>query len=207
MRMAKEGIPFVFISFVIGSVFLFASYFGIVFYILAILSFIFGLFSVFFFRDPIRQVPDNKNFIISPADGKVMEITSERGFTVVRIFLSVFNVHLQRSPVSGEVVSVEYKKGKFLPAMDKTAHSENEQNIVVIKNTSGFFEVKQIAGIIARRIICYVRPGQIIKVGDKIGLIRFGSQVDIYVPNSSNIKVHVGDKVVGAKTIIGEIVQ
>jgi len=205
--MAKEGIPFVVNSFVAGSVFLLAGYFGFIFYILAILSFIFGLFSVFFFRDPVRQVPSPKSFIISPADGKVMEITSDRGFTVVRIFLSVFNVHLQRSPVSGEVVSVEYKKGKFLPAMDKMAHSENEQNIIIIKNANGFFEVKQIAGIIARRIICYVRPGQIINVGDKIGLIRFGSQVDIHMPSSASINIHIGDKVVGAKTVIGEITQ
>ena len=207
MRIAKEGIPFVIISFLLGLVFLALSYFGFLFYIFAILSFVFGSFSVFFFRDPTRQVSDLKSFIISPADGKVMEITSERGLTVVRIFLSVFNVHLQRSPVSGEVVSVEYKKGKFLPAMDKMAHSENEQNIVIIKNTNGFFEVKQIAGIIARRIICYVRPGQIISVGDKIGLIKFGSQVDICMPNLASIKVQVGDKVIGAKTIIGEIVQ
>jgi len=207
MRIAKEGIPFVVISFLLGLIFLALSYFGFLFYIFAILSFVFGSFSAFFFRDPTRQVLDTKSFIISPADGKVMEVTSERGFTVVRIFLSIFNVHLQRSPVSGEVVSVEYKKGKFLPAMDNKAHIENEQNTVIIKNANGFFEVKQIAGIIARRIICYVRPGQFINVGDKIGLIRFGSQVDIYMPNLANIKVQVGDEVVGAKTIIGEITQ
>jgi phosphatidylserine decarboxylase len=163
-----------------------------------------GLFFTWFFRDPRRKIVKNDSHIISPADGTVLEVSSGQGGQVIRIFLSVFNVHLQRAPVSGNIRNVEYKPGKFLPAMKPEAHVENEQNIITLVSAKGNFEVRQIAGILARRVVSWVKAGQQVEQGQQIGFIKFGSQVDLTVPASAKIKVKTGDKVRGGLTVLAE---
>jgi len=200
---AKEGYVFVVIPVVLGILFLFLSrgYFtasaGWIFILL-------GLFCAFFFRDPPRVVPEGENLIVSPCDGTVMEAGLVYGENVIRVFLSVFNVHIQRSPVSGTVTKVEYRPGKFLPANDAQAHIVNEQNIFTIETKKGNVIVKQIAGILARRVVAWSKAGDALKSGDKIGLIKFGSQVDIHLPAAALVKVKPGDKIAGGETVIGE---
>jgi len=175
-----------------------------------------GLFCAYFFRDPHRVIPQNDRWILSPADGKVMEIveTADPSTTepmqVIRIFLSVMDVHLQRSPINGRVTKIQYKEGKFLDARDPKAAFDNEQNRIVIDPAAqtglkGRVIVTQIAGLIARRIICNVKEESALQAGEKIGLIRFGSQVDMVLPKGVVWKVRPGDRVVGGETVIAEI--
>ncbi|MFH1259705.1 MAG: phosphatidylserine decarboxylase family protein [Elusimicrobiota bacterium] len=168
------------------------------------------LFVIFFFRDPERKIDAAKNLVISPGDGRVLEITEEQNIfvgkaKVVKIFLSVFNVHIQRSPVAGRVAFIQYNEGKFLPANCPKASLENEQNWIGIENKEGKVLVKQIAGLIARRIACWVKMGEDVDQGRRIGLIRFGSQVDLYFPVSWDVQVKVGQKVKAGVTVIGAI--
>jgi len=205
MSIAKEGFPFIIPPLAMG-VLMFAFCRGwwgcpVIGGILILL----GLFSAFFFRDPLRTIPADDKLVLSPCDGTVMEITEMGGQKVVRMFLSVFNVHLQRAPVAGEIVKMEYRPGKFVPAMRPDAHEVNEQNIITMKTAHGEFVVKQIAGILARRVVAWVKAGDMAVKGQKIGLIKFGSQVDLHVPKNVEIKVKVNDKVTGGETVIGEI--
>ncbi len=169
------------------------------------------LFSLNFFRDPTRVVPDNPRAIISPADGKVVKITKVddpdvgEQATLVSIFLNVFNVHTNRMPVTATIKSVDHKMGKFLAAFNHLASDENERVIIIIENEFGTFKVKQIAGLIARRIICYAEPGKEMQKGGRLGYIMFGSRTDLILPEHVNVQVHVGQKVTGTETIIGEI--
>jgi phosphatidylserine decarboxylase len=168
-----------------------------------------GCFSLYFFRNPERAVITDERKIISPADGVVMEVvdyTSASGEQqkIIRIFLSIFNVHIQRFPVSGTVERIEYHTGKFLAAMDKRAAFENEQNTVILKTARGTVAVSQIAGLIARRIVCWTAQGQPAVMGMRYGLICFGSQVDVAVPASARITVQKGDQVRAGLTVMGE---
>jgi phosphatidylserine decarboxylase len=167
------------------------------------------LFMIFFFRNPRRTVPQGDHLVVSPADGKVVAVKDVReddylqqDVKRISIFLSVFNVHVNCAPVSGTVESIDYNPGKFHIANVEKASLENEQTSMVIVGHGCKILVKQIAGILARRIICYVQPGDIIKTGDRYGLICFGSRVDIFLPENSEIRVKVGDRVKGAKDII-----
>ncbi|OGS08153.1 MAG: hypothetical protein A2270_03690 [Elusimicrobia bacterium RIFOXYA12_FULL_51_18] len=165
----------------------------------------FSLFSAFFFRDPDRNAVFAPEDIVCPADGTVLSVRTEDdpNVTVVRIFLSVFNVHLQRSPMEGKVESVTYTKGKFAIAYKPEA-SKNERNFIKITGANGrFAHVEQLTGSIARRIVAYVKAGGEVKAGDKIGMIYFGSQVAVYLPKDVRISVNPGDKVYGAETILG----
>jgi phosphatidylserine decarboxylase len=199
MFIAKEGLPFIVIPAILGVALVLLGRFWVVpGYVLIIAA----LFCCYFFRDPSRTIPKEENLVLSPADGTIMEVGKDGDKKLIRIFLSVFNVHLQRAPVAGTVVSVEYKPGKFLPAMDKEAHIQNEQIVTTIKNKSGEYVVKQIAGILARRCVSWLKQNDEIKSGQKIGLIKFSSQVDISMPQSVEIKVKVGDVLVGGETII-----
>lgn len=166
-----------------------------------------GLFFAWFFRDPARKLNLGADKVISPADGTVMQVepAAAGSGTVVRIFLSVFNVHLQRSPVAGTVRNVEYRPGRFLPAMEPRAHVENEQNIITIQADKGEYEVRQIAGILARRVVSWAKAGQKVEQGQKIGFIKFGSQVDLTVPAGAKVRVKPGDRVRGGLTVIAEI--
>lgn len=167
------------------------------------------MFVAFFFRDPQRIVPSGDRLVVSPADGKVVVVTKihekdylDQPVCQISIFLSIFNVHVNRVPVGGKVEIIKYNLGKFHIAAVTKASLENEQTSMVIDNGNTKILVKQIAGFIARRIICYVKPGDVIKKGERYGLICFGSRVDIFLPENSEIKVKLGDHVKGAKDII-----
>lgn len=196
MKIVKEGYPFIFGCLIIGVAFhfIFAPLSG-VFYLLAI-----GC--LLFFRDPDLTINADEKFILSPCNGTVMNvIENENGQTEVRVFMSVANVHLQRSPISGTVKSVEHKPGKFLKAHLPEAYVENEQNVITIENENGTYIVKQIAGILARRCVAWVKPGDVVKQGDKIGVIKFSSQVDLIMPAGYDVRVKVGDKVTSGLSI------
>lgn len=163
-----------------------------------------GLFIVFFFRDPERSIPADSGAIVSPADGKVVGVSPEAdGTTRVSIFLSVLDVHINRAPISGVVESVRYLPGKFKVAFDASASVENEQNVLVIAQGSYRIKFSQIAGILARRIVCWKSAGDAVAKGERIGLIKFGSRVDIFLPEKVALAVRLGDRVQGGSSIIG----
>jgi phosphatidylserine decarboxylase len=156
-----------------------------------------------FFRDPERSIPQTPETIVSPADGRVMEIVSENAQTQrISIFLSLWDVHINRAPYGGVVQSVVYTPGKFLAAYRQEASLVNEANTVTIVDHDREFIVKQIAGVLARRIVCRVRPGDTLEKGQRYGLIRFGSRTDLLLPATAEIAVQVGDVVRGGETIL-----
>jgi phosphatidylserine decarboxylase len=169
--------------------------------------FIIAAFVCFFFRNPERRIPEGKNLIVSPADGKIVKISPiSGGEQAISIFLNIFNVHVNRSPIAGEVVQVEYKRGKFKAAFDDEASQVNEQNIITIAGQGIRIVVRQIAGLIARRVVCWKKAGNSLQRGELFGLIRFGSRMDIVLPGHVKISVKVGDKVKGGSSIIGEYI-
>jgi phosphatidylserine decarboxylase len=171
----------------------------------AVLPFAAAAFICYFFRNPERHIPDGENLIISPADGKVVKIRqAPDGEQTVSIFLNIFNVHVNRSPISGELKELEYKRGKFKVAYDEEASRVNEQNIITIEGPEIKVIVRQVAGLIARRVICWKKPGDSLQRGELIGLIRFGSRVDVSLPSKVKILVKVGDQVRGGSSILGE---
>lgn len=181
--------------------------------ILAGLFFLALLFVLNFFRDPERTVPEGEGVIVSPGDGKVVEIIEDEDPLLegpvkrISIFLNVFNVHVQRTPIAGIVEKVRYNEGKFLNAASHKASLDNEQNSLLIKSGKHSYIVKQIAGLIARRIVCWVEEGDSLELGERFGLIRFGSCVDLFLPLDADIKVTVGDHVKGALSVIGYLPQ
>jgi phosphatidylserine decarboxylase len=201
MQIIKEGYPFVVIPFVSGFVMIVVPGFGMIVSIIGVLFIFFGLFCLYFFRDPKITITKGTGLILSPCNGTVLEITENKTEKIVRVFLSILDVHLQRSPISGKVVSVEYKSGKFLKAMAPQAHIVNEQNIITIENENTKCIVKQIAGIFARRCVAWVKQGDVLNIGDKIGIIKFSSQVDLHMQKNVDIKVKTGEKVVSGITI------
>ena len=165
---------------------------------------IFALFCAFFFRDPKITVTQGEGIILSPCNGTVMETTEEGGEKIVRVFLSVFSVHLQRSPVSGTVVSVAHRDGKYYAAWNSRAQAENEQNVITIQGENGAYVVRQIAGLVARRCVSWVKPGDVLKAGDKIGMIKFGSQVDLHLPGQADFSVKPGGKTRAGITVMAQ---
>ncbi len=175
------------------------------FIFLAYLCVIFSFFVLFFCRDPKRDIPFNENEIASPADGTVLSIRIEDdpNIIVVRIFLSIFNVHIQRAPYTGEVTETKYTKGTFLFANNPGA-DKNERNLIAFKTTKGDIAMEQITGAIARRIECWVRKEQQVKTGEKVGFIYFGSQVALYLPKDKvTLTVKEGQAVQGGITVMG----
>ena len=168
------------------------------------------LFVTWFFRDPERIVPKDPNAIVSPGDGKIVEIVPEKdplleqdGYTRISVFLNVFNVHVNRVPIAGKIQTFRYNKGKFLNAASHKASLENEQSAILLNNGHVTILVKQIAGLIARRIVCWAKEGDEFQRGQRYGLIRFGSRMDVFVPEGTDIKVKIGDIVNGGSSIIG----
>jgi phosphatidylserine decarboxylase len=156
-----------------------------------------------FFRDPERNIPQSPETIVSPADGRIMAIVSENTQTRrISIFLSVWDVHINRAPYGGVVQSIVYTPGKFLAAYRQEASVVNEANTVTIVDHGREFIVKQIAGVLARRIVCRIRPGDTLEKGQRFGLIRFGSRTDLLLPATAEIAVQVGDVVRGGETIL-----
>ena len=167
-----------------------------------------GFFVLYFFRNPQRTIPSAPGLVVSPADGRVMEIVQEPlDGTVgwrVSIFLAIWNVHVQRAPVTGRVADVVYRPGRFYAAMRSAASRENEQNIIYLHAPEGRIVFKQIAGAIARRVICWKSEGQEVARGELMGLIRFGSRVDVWLPLEARIAVKRGENVKGGESILAE---
>lgn len=167
--------------------------------------FILAAFVCYFFRNPERVIPDGANLVVSPADGKIVKISrKEDGEQTVSIFLSIFNVHVNRSPISGELEEFEYKRGRFKVAYDEEASKINEQNILTISGQGIRVTVKQVAGLIARRVVCWKKKGHSIQRGELIGLIRFGSRVDVVLPGHVKLLVKLGDNVQGGSSVLGD---
>jgi phosphatidylserine decarboxylase len=169
------------------------------------------LFVIYFFRNPARTPPSSENAIVSPADGRILGVTNllenrflHREAVKISIFMSLFDVHVNRSPMSGRVMEMVYQPGKFFAANTDKSSLLNEQNALLLSSRDGF-EILfiQIAGIIARRIVCYVQEGNVLKMGQIFGMIRFGSRVDIFLPPSVDIRVQAGDHVRAGETILG----
>src|ERR1700733_11426310 len=171
----------------------------------AILIFL-GLFVFYFFRDPEREIPSDPGAVVSPADGRIVVITDEanngKPGKRISIFLAIWNVHVNRSPEAGTITGMEYRSGKFLAAMVARASTENEQNVISLSTARGEMMFKQIAGLIARRVVCWKKRGDVVARGERIGLVRFGSRVDLWVPRNAEILVKLGDNVKGGSSVL-----
>lgn len=203
---AQEGYPFIIFAIVIT---VFVAFLGVywLFFLLALISF----FIIWFFRNPERYFIEEENVVISPADGKIIKVEDvEMGnsisgkFKKISIFMNIFNVHVNRAPVTGKVAAINYHEGKFFSANLDKASLDNERNEIMINtgNDTSIWVV-QIAGLIARRIVCWVKAGDAVKQGERFGLIRFGSRLDVYLPQESRIAVKIGEKVRAGETPLG----
>jgi len=163
------------------------------------------VFVAFFFRNPSRTIPGDPRVIVSPADGKVVRLERVGNVTKMSIFLSLFNVHVNRSPIGGRIEAVDYKPGKFLAAFNPRASSENERNIILVGDGRIKIVFTQIAGVAARRIVFWKKVGDPVSKGELVGLIRFGSRVDVLFPAGTEATVEVGARVKGGSTPIGII--
>jgi phosphatidylserine decarboxylase len=174
----------------------------------AILLVLLALFVFSFFRDPDRVIPKDAGAIVSPADGRVVVVTDEenagRPGKRISIFLAVWNVHVNRAPADGVISRLQYKRGKFLAAMREQASLENEQNIFTLSTDIGEMVFKQIAGLLARRVVSWKQEGERVARGERIGLVRFGSRADVWLPREAEILVHVGDNVKGGSSVLAK---
>ncbi|MGQ0712981.1 MAG: phosphatidylserine decarboxylase family protein [Gemmatimonadaceae bacterium] len=214
MKVAREGLLFIGIGIAaaIGAVALAANRPTVPLWIAAIVLVALAIWLVAFFRDPERAGERGAQLVVSPADGKVVQITEVDEPAFVRgralrisIFMNVFNVHVNRFPVTGAVAYVHYNKGKFLNAAAEKASLENEQMSVGIETSRGRILVRQIAGLIARRIVNYAKVGTDAEQGARMGMIRFGSRVDVFVPPTSKVRVKLGDFPVAGVTVLAEL--
>jgi len=200
---AKEGFPFI-----LGAL---AVFLILIIFPVKLIIFITGLFCVFclwFFRDPERSIPPYNDIIVSPADGKVIEVmpyeTEEGIYTKISIFMNVFNVHVNRMPIGGTILEVEHRPGKFLPADRPDASYENEQNLILIDTVYGKILVKQVAGLIARRTVCYANVGDVLPIGDRLGIIKFSSRLEVFIPKGFDISIKNGDITKAGETILAK---
>ncbi len=163
-------------------------------------------FILYFFRDPERIVPADPAVVVSPADGRVMEIVDQAMGSQpgrrVSIFLAIWDVHVNRAPLAGRILKLEYRPGRFLAAMRSRASAENEQNVIHLSTERGEIVLKQIAGWIARRVLCWKAEGDTVALGERVGMIRFGSRVDIWLPLEAEIVVRPGQHVAGGSSIL-----
>jgi phosphatidylserine decarboxylase len=183
---------------------------GDLFYFGAALFFLLALFVAFFFRDPEREVSQDERLVVSPADGlvvvvKPIELAGGDTGTLVSIFLSIFDVHVNRSPLAGRIIETDYRPGKFLVATKQKASIENEQNVITVQNRYATVVFKQIAGLIARRIVFWKKKGDHVMLGERVGLIKFGSRVDIILPPQVIVVARKGERVKGGVSIIGKV--
>ncbi|HIU85100.1 MAG TPA: phosphatidylserine decarboxylase [Candidatus Aphodousia gallistercoris] len=206
--LAREGWPFIIGSFVLAAVWSSLVGFGFV----AALLWVLFLIITQFFRDPPRTVPSVPDVVLSPADGQVVKVeqvmnpyTHEEAI-LISVFMSIFNVHCQRSPVDGVIEDVQYYPGKFLNADLDKASTENERNAIVARLKDGTrVTFVQVAGLVARRILCYVQKGDELKKGERYGFIRFGSRLDVYLPLDATPCVTIGEKVLGTETVLAKL--
>lgn len=204
MRILRESIPFIVVPLILAGVFLILGL-----WILLAFCLLVSLFMAFFFRDPQRQPPTDPNLVVAPADGKVTKIqrlaNSDDSSTLISIFLSPFDVHINRAPIPGRITDVVYSPGKFLMATNQNASLVNEQNILTIHGDNITVVCKQIAGILARRIVCWKNKGDEVALGERFGLIKFSSRTDVILPPNVSITVSEGVRVQGGITVIGRI--
>ncbi len=214
MRLAREGLPFVGLALVASAIALWAASHrrSVVLWLVAVLVVAVTLWVAYFFRDPERPGPRGERLVVSPADGRVVMITEvdEPAFVGARtvrvsIFMNIFNVHVNRYPVSGTVAYVHYNKGKFLNAAHDKASLENEQMSVGVDTGAQRILVRQIAGLVARRIASYARLGTHAEQGARMGIIRFGSRVDVFLPTTAALRVAVGDRAFAGRTPLAEL--
>jgi phosphatidylserine decarboxylase len=205
--LAREGWPYIGAS-VVAAI-LVAVFFGFAW---SLPFWLIAIFIIQFFRDPPREIPAQPNAVLSPADGRVVRVQktvdpyTQAESLLVSVFMNVFNVHSNRSPVDGKIERIDYQAGTFVNADLDKASTENERNALVVKLPDGQrISVVQVAGLIARRILCYVKPGEMLARGQRYGFIRFGSRVDVYLPLSATPKVAVGDKVYATSTVIATL--
>jgi len=198
--MVSDAYRFVIPALALGIVFVWLQIFSI-----AVLFLLLAGFVCFFFRNPARKIPDGENLIVSPADGKIVKIAGGPGENqTICIFLNIFNVHVNRSPITGELEKLEYKRGLFKVAYDEEASRVNEQNVLTISGSGMKVTVQQVAGLIARRVVCWKQAGTALRRGELFGLIRFGSRVDVVVPGHVKILVKIGEHVRGGSSVLGE---
>ena len=201
MRIVKESIPYIVVPVLLAAG---AAVFG--FWWVAAILLLVALFMAYFFRDPKRVPPADPDVVVSPADGKVTRIEpADADSTVISIFLSPFDVHINRSPISGKIVDVLYSPGKFLMATNEKASLVNEQNALTIQGEKITVVCKQIAGILARRIVCWKAEGDSLGLGERFGMIKFSSRTDVLLPANVKVMVKEGDRVRGGTTVIGRI--
>lgn len=204
MRIVREGFPYILVPALLSIILLALSYWYV-----AISFVLLTAFMAYFFRDPKRNPPDDPNVVVSPADGKVTRVSElapgqGNSSTLISIFLSPLDVHINRSPIAGKITDVSYTKGKFLIATDERASLVNEQNALTIEGNITVV-CKQIAGILARRIVCWKHQGEVVALGERFGLIKFSSRTDVILPESVEVLVTTGMRVKGGTTIIGRL--
>jgi len=175
----------------------------------AIFPFVLAAFFLWFFRDPERTIPQEAGALVSPGDGKVTDVSpvtsGSNKLTRISIFLSVFNVHVNRSPVTGTIREIRYQRGKYLNAMNRASAEENEQNIVTVEGDGQTVVFKQIAGLLARRIVFHPKVGDRLERGQRVGLIKFGSRVDVLFDATAALQVKVGDRVKGGSSVLAHL--
>ena len=204
MRIDPAGAPFIggalAIALILG---------GAVAWVFAIPFLILGAFFLFFFRDPARQPPTGGEIVLSPADGRVLvagpaqpDAAPEGGWQQVSIFLSPMDVHVNRIPASGRVTRVTFRPGRFLPAYRHESGRENERSEIWIDHQGQTVVARQVVGMLARRVVCRVAPGTEVHAGDRFGIMKFGSRMDVFVPTTATLQVAVGDMVRGGETVI-----
>jgi phosphatidylserine decarboxylase len=203
--MAKEGIPFIAL-FLVPALMCVA----LGWWIAAVLFLILTIFMAFFFRDPNRECPVDNRIVVSPADGKVVmalpvDQRIENSPTQISIFLSPLDVHINRSPIAGEIIEIVHKRGAFHIASRDIASVENEQNIVTVRGENITIVVRQIAGVLARRIVLWKKAGDQVAVGERIGLMKFSSRMDVILPASVDVLVQKGDRVIGGVSLLGRL--
>jgi phosphatidylserine decarboxylase len=198
--MVKEGFPFVIVPAILALIFGFIPVWP-----LAAAFAVLAFFMAYFFRDPFRTTPEDENIIVSAADGRVTRVDAVDDGKLVSVFLSPLDVHINRAPISGKITKVDYVKGKKIPATSDQASLVNERNSITISGEKLTVVCTQIAGIVARRIVCWNKEGDELEIGQKYGLIKFSSRTDLLMPKEVEVRVSVGDRVVGGETIIASL--
>jgi phosphatidylserine decarboxylase len=198
--MVKEGFPFVVVPALLALVFGFLEIWPAAALFAGV-----AIFMAYFFRDPYRTVPSESGIIVSAADGKVTRVDQTESGKLVSVFLSPLDVHINRAPIAGRVTRVDYVRGKKIPATSDQASFVNERNSITIAGEKMTVVCTQIAGILARRIVCWNGEGDMLEIGQKFGMIKFSSRTDLLMPNEVKVEVSVGDRVVGGETVIARL--
>jgi phosphatidylserine decarboxylase len=206
--MVRDGIPFVTVPLAIALISAILGFWLVWLWIGSVLFILLAAFMAYFFRDPRRSIPLEPGIIVAPADGKVTiarQATPQNPDALVSIFLSPLDVHINRAPIEGEIVDISYKKGRFLMATKEASRLVNEQNCLTIVGSDITVKCVQIAGVLARRIVCWKQRGERVKCGEQFGMIKFSSRTDLLMPSNVEVMVTVGTHVKGGETIIGRI--